>query len=75
MGLCWWLSSKEFACNAGDAGDTGSSLGWEDPLEQELAIHSSVLAWKNSMDREAWWATVQVGRKESDTTEHMGVFC
>jgi len=24
MGLCWWLSSKEFACNAGDTGDTVS---------------------------------------------------
>ena len=22
------------------------SLGWEDPLEEEMAIHSSILAWK-----------------------------
>ena len=22
------------------------TLGWEDPLEEEMAIHSSVLAWK-----------------------------
>ena len=22
------------------------SLGWEDPLEWEMAIHSSILAWK-----------------------------
>ena len=22
------------------------SLGWEDPLEKEMATHSSVLAWK-----------------------------
>ena len=22
------------------------SLGWEDPLEKEMAIHSSILAWK-----------------------------
>ena len=34
------------------------SLGWEDPLEEELATHSSVLAWEISMDRETWWATV-----------------
>ena len=34
------------------------SLGWEDPLEKGMAIHSSVLAWRISMDREAWWATV-----------------
>ena len=23
-----------------------------------MATHSSILAWKISMDREAWWATV-----------------
>ena len=27
-------------------------LGQEDPLEKGLATHSSILAWKNSMDRE-----------------------
>ena len=30
------------------------SLGREDPLEKEMATHSSTLAWKNPMDREAW---------------------
>ena len=30
------------------------SLGWEDPLEKEMATHSSILAWKNLMDRGAW---------------------
>ena len=34
------------------------SLGWEDPLEKAMATHSSILAWKSPMDREAWWATV-----------------
>ena len=35
------------------------SLGWEDPLEEEgLATHSSILAWRFSMDRGAWWAIV-----------------
>ena len=28
-------------------------LGWEDPLEEEMATHSSILAW-NHMDRGAW---------------------
>ena len=28
------------------------SLGWEDPLEEGMATHSSVLAWKIPMDRE-----------------------
>ena len=34
------------------------SLGWEDPLEKEMATHSSIFAWKNLMDRGAWLATV-----------------
>ena len=34
------------------------SLGWEDPLEKEMAIHSRIIAWKNPMDRGAWQATV-----------------
>ena len=33
-------------------------LGWEDPLEEGKAIHSSIPAWKIPMDREAWRATV-----------------
>ena len=38
------------------------SLGWEDPLEKGIAIHSSILAW-NSMDTAAWWATVHGAAK------------
>ena len=34
------------------------SLGWEDPLEEGMATHSSILAWKIPMDKGAWWATV-----------------
>ena len=34
------------------------SLGWEDPLEKEMATHSNNLAWKNLMDTGAWWAAV-----------------
>ena len=41
------------------------SLGWEDPLEEGMAIHSSILAWRNPMDREAW------GLKELDMTERL----
>ena len=44
------------------------SLGWEDPLEKGIVTHSSILAWKNPMDRGAWWATVH-GVAESDMTE------
>ena len=31
------------------------SLGWEDPLEEGIATHSSILAWRIRMDRRAWW--------------------
>ena len=34
-------------------------LGREDPLEKEMATDSSILAWRISMDRGAWQATVQ----------------
>ena len=34
------------------------SLGWEDPLEEGMATHSSILAWRILMDRGAWQAKV-----------------
>ena len=34
------------------------SLGWEDPLEEVMATHSSILAWRIPMDRGTRWATV-----------------
>ena len=37
---------KNLPANAGDARDAGSIPGWEDSLEEEMAIHSSLLAWK-----------------------------
>ena len=42
-GLPWWLSGKEFL----PMQETRvGSLGWEDPLEEEMATHSSTLAWR-----------------------------
>ena len=58
------LSGNESACNAGDS---VLILGQEDPLEKEMATHFSILAWKNPMNRRAWWATVHGGHKKSDT--------
>ena len=34
------------------------SLSWEDPLEEGMTTHSSVLAWRILMDRGASWATI-----------------
>ena len=35
------------------------SLGWEDPLEEGMATHSSILAWRIPMDRGDQWAPVR----------------
>ena len=34
------------------------SLSWEDPLEEGMATHFSILAWRIPVDSGAWWATV-----------------
>ena len=47
-GLCWWLRCKKkkkknfLQCRKTRV----PSLGWEDPLEKDLATHSSMLAWR-----------------------------
>ena len=37
---------KNLPVNARDVRDTGQSLGPEDPLEEGMATHSSILAWR-----------------------------
>ena len=44
------------------------SLGQEDPLEKEMATHSSILAWRIPWMEELG-GLQSTGRKESDTTE------
>ena len=44
-GLSQWLSGKESTCNARDTGPE-FDLGLEDPLEEEMATRSSILAWR-----------------------------
>ena len=43
LGFPCGSAGKESTCNAGDL---GSTLGWEDPLEKGKAAHSSILAWR-----------------------------
>ena len=51
-----------------NAGDTGSSLDWEDPLEKEMATDSSILAWKIPWTKEPW-KLQSIGSQTLDTTE------
>ena len=51
------------------------SLGWEDPLEEVMAAHPSILAWRIPMDRGAWRATVHrvtesQTREQPSTAQH-----
>ena len=52
---------KESACSVGD-------LGWEDPLEKEMATHSSILAWEIPQTEEPGRLH---GVAESDSTEQL----
>ena len=45
-------------------------LGWEDPLEKEMAIHYSTIAWRIPWTEEPGKLSLR-GRKESDTTERL----
>ena len=44
-------------------------LGGENPLQKEMATHSSILAWENPMDRGTWQAIIHGVAKESDTMQ------
>ena len=55
MGFPGVSDSKESTYNAEDL---GSVPGWEDPLEEGMATHFSILAWRIPMGRGAWRAAV-----------------
>ena len=55
---CKWLSGKEICLPVQETQEMWvRSLGWKDPLEEEMATYSSILVWKNPMDWGAWQAT------------------
>ena len=60
---------KNLPANAEDGRDMSSVPGLGRSLEEEMATHSSILAWKRTMDRGAWWNIVH-GVAESDVTEN-----
>ena len=47
------------------------SLGWEDPLEEGMATHSSILTWKIPMDKRSLVGCSRWGRPESDMAERL----
>ena len=62
MGFPGGSVSKESTCNAGDL---GSTLGWEDPLEEGMVTHPSIFAW-----RIPW--TLEPGRLPSMGSRRVG---
>ena len=51
-GFLGGLDGKESACNEGDL---CLSLCWEDPLEEGMATHSIILAWRIPMKEDPEW--------------------
>ena len=68
------FSGKEFACNAGGAGDTGLTPGSGRSPGEENGNPLQCFCLKNPMDREAWGYSPW-GHKESDTTEAIKHSC
>ena len=60
---------SEVKASASSAGNPGSIPGLEDPLEKEMATHSSILAWKIPWTEEPGGLEL-LGYKESDTHMH-----
>ena len=70
MGFPGGSVSKQSARNAGDL-DSIPGLGRSIPgLEEGMATHSSIIAWRIPKDRGAWWTAVQ-WVAELDTTEQL----
>ena len=72
MGFLSGAVVKNPSADAGDALAQETrvpSLSREDPLEKEMAPHSSTLAWEIPWTEEPGGCSPQ-GHKESDTTEH-----
>ena len=59
------------SCNAGDIGDKGSVPGSGIPLEQGIATHSSILAWKIPWTEKPSGIQSKGRKEELDTTERL----
>ena len=63
------LVVKNLPANAGYIRDKVRSLDGGDSLEEGMAIHSSILAWRISLDREEPGGLQAIGSHRLDTTE------
>ena len=68
IGFSGGASGKEFTCQCRRLKSQVPSLSQEDPLEKEMATHSSIVGWKIPWSEEAGSLQPR-GHKESDTTE------
>ena len=69
-GFFRWLSGKQSTCNAGDVGlvpESGRSPGGHSNLLEDIATHSSILAWKIPWTEESG-GLQSMGSQESDMT-------
>ena len=70
MGLSIWKTARSPPAVQELQETQVQSLGQEDPQEEEMAAHSSILAWRTPWTPgAAWQPTVHGGHKESYTTE------
>ena len=68
-GLTWWLSVKNWSTMQ----ETWVRLlGWEDPLEEGMATHSNILAWRSHRDRGAWRDAVRGGTVDKNLPANAG---
>ena len=69
-GLPWWLSGKESACNAGEAGSIPGSPWRSSGGGHGNPLQNSCLG--NPMDRRAWQATVHGVTKSPTRLKRLG---
>ena len=55
-----FLGGSDSKASAYNEGDPVRSLGWEDPLEKEIATHSSTLAWKIPWMEDLVWCHLHI---------------
>ena len=68
--ICGIYKIEQTGESACTAGDPGLIPGWEDPVEKEMAIHSSILVWKILWTEEPG-GLQSMGSQELDTTQRL----